>query len=113
MARILEYSLLTSVPVEWFSHMSPSAPGLHPRYRWSARVMRWGGRLGRLRLPGPVLASVNDPGPILRWIARVRSEGDSPSLDAFVSSVVRLCQLATVRRPRLARRTLLGARRAR
>ncbi len=95
MARILEYSLLTSVPVEWFSHMSPSAPGLHPRYRWSARVMRWGGRLGRLRLPGPVLASVNDPGPILRWIARVRSEGDSPSLDAFVSSVVRLCQRAT------------------
>jgi hypothetical protein len=95
MARILEYSLLTSVPVDWFSHMSSSAPGLHPRYRWSARVMHWGGRLGRLRLPRPVLASVNDPGPIMRWIARVRDEGDSPSLDGFVSSVVRLCQLAT------------------
>jgi hypothetical protein len=94
MARILEYSLLTSVPVEWFSHMSPKAPGLHPRYRWSARVMRWGGHLARIRLPRPVLATVNDPGPIVRWIARVRDEGDSPSLDAFVSSVVRLCQVA-------------------
>ena len=98
MARILEYSLLTSVPVEWFSHMSPSAPGLHPRYRWSARVMRWGGRFGRLRLPRPVLATVGDPSPIVRWIERVRREGDSPSLDAFVSSVVRLCQVALAER---------------
>ncbi|HEY7139051.1 MAG TPA: hypothetical protein VIE44_03055 [Methylomirabilota bacterium] len=95
MARILEYSLLTSVPVDWFSHVSPSAPGLHPRYRWSARVMGWGGRLSRLRLPRPVLASASDPSPIVRWIARVRADGDSPSLDAFVSSVVRLCQLAS------------------
>ena len=95
MARILEYSLLTSVPVDWFSHMSPSATGLHPRYRWSARVMRWGGHLSRVGLPRPVLASVNDPSAIIRWMARVRADGDSPSLDAFVSSVVRLCQLAT------------------
>jgi hypothetical protein len=95
MARILEYSLLTSVPVEWFSHMSPSTPGLHPRYRWSARVMRWGGHVSRLSLPRPVPASVNDPSEIIRWISRVRADGDSPSIDAFVSSVVRLCQLAT------------------
>ena len=94
MARILEYSLLTSVPVEWFSHMSPSAPGLHPRYRWSARVMRWGGHVSRITLPRPVPASVDDPSAIIRWISRVRADGDSPSLDAFVSSIVRLCQVA-------------------
>ena len=53
MFRLLKYSSFGAPPVGWFSQVDPAAPGLHPRYRWSGRVLRWGSLAGRRPLPAP------------------------------------------------------------
>ena len=81
-------------PVRWFSQLDPNDPGLHPRYRWSARVLRWGSLPASPRMPRPEHVPVDDPTPIARWMAGVLRAGDIPHLAAFASSAVRVCQVA-------------------
>jgi hypothetical protein len=78
----------------WFSQIDPRRPDLHPRYRWSARVMRWGSVGAPARLPALEYAPLTEPSPILRWIAGVRRAGGTPHLHTHASSAVRLCQAA-------------------
>jgi hypothetical protein len=90
---ILEYYLLGSVPARWFTQIDPTTPGLPPRYRWSARLMRLGGLLAGVRLPGPVFVPLEDPLPIARWMEGVLRSGRTPHLHT-PSSATRLCRAA-------------------
>lgn len=78
----------------WFSQVDPGAPGLHPRYRWSGRLIRWGSRVAGVPLPRPEHVPVGAPEPIVRWMAGVLRTGRTPCLVTYVSSAVRVCQAA-------------------
>jgi hypothetical protein len=81
-------------PVRWFSQLDPASRDLHARYRYSATLLSWGGRLAGVPLPCPEYAPLDDPRPIVRWMTEVRGAGRVPHLNTFPSSAVRLCQAA-------------------
>ncbi|MDQ7858966.1 MAG: hypothetical protein QN174_06010 [Armatimonadota bacterium] len=81
-------------PHAWFSHVDPATPELHPRYRWSVRVVRWGSWLGGQPFGSPRHVRPDDPRPILKWIAQVRRRGLVPHLRATPSTAVLVCQAA-------------------
>ena len=91
---MLGYSAGGSAAERWFSPVDPADPGLHPRYRWSARALRWGSVLAGHPLPAPRHVPVDDPLPIARWITDVRREAGRPFLVAYTSPVVRMCRAA-------------------
>jgi hypothetical protein len=94
MARILEFSVCGAPAIRWYSQVDPSAPGVHPRYRWSVRAMRLASRLAGVPLPLPVHVSHAAPLPIAEWLAAVLRAGRTPLLHTFPSSAVRLCRAA-------------------
>jgi hypothetical protein len=81
-------------PQAWFSHVDPTTPDLHPRYRWSVRIVRWGSWLGGRPFGYPRYVRPDDPTPILEWIAQVRRRGLVPHLRATPSTMVLICQAA-------------------
>ncbi|MBA2448831.1 MAG: hypothetical protein H0V51_12475 [Chloroflexi bacterium] len=93
-SRLLLYSLLTTAPIRWFSLVDPGASGLHPRYRWSGRILRWGSLLAGVSLPSPRYVPLERPLPIARWMAATLRAGRTPHLSVSVSSAVRLCRAA-------------------
>jgi hypothetical protein len=93
-ARILEYGRFGAPPERWFSQVDPRAPGLHRRYRWSARALRWGGAWAGMRFPAPEHVPLEAPLPIARWMAAALRSGRVPHLHTYVSSAVRLCRAA-------------------
>lgn len=94
-AGILRFYAGSGVPLaRWFSPVDPSSPDLHSRYRWSARLLRWGSRLGGVPVPRPQYVPLEDPGPIVRWLAGILRVGATPFLVAYVSSAVRLARAA-------------------
>lgn len=94
MTVLLEHAALGAPPVAWFSQVDPRSPHLDPRYRWSARVLRWAGRALGARLPAPVTVPLARPAPLLRWITQCLGEGLTPHLITFPSSAVELCRAA-------------------
>lgn len=93
--RLLKFSSFGAPPVRWFSQLDPIAPGLYPTvFLWSERAMRWGSRLARVSLPGPLHVPLNNPLPIAHWMTEVLRAGHIPYLFTFPSSAVRLCQAA-------------------
>jgi hypothetical protein len=94
LVRVLEYATFGAPPVRWFSQVDPRQPGLHPRYRWSGRVMRWASILAGRPLPALRYVSVEDPLPIARWMADVLAEGATPHLYTYPSCAVRVCDAA-------------------
>jgi hypothetical protein len=109
-ARLIEYSSFGSPAARWFSQIDPAGTDLHPRYRWSATAMRWASRLAGVPLPAPQFVPLDDPAPIVRWMAEVLRRSASPHLFSFTSSVVRVCQAAEDARVDLtgARFTVVG-----
>jgi hypothetical protein len=93
--RMLEYSAVGAPLVRWFSPVDPAAPGLHLRYRWITRVVRFGGLLAGVPQPRPIHVPLDAPLPIARWMAAVLRAGRIPYLDTVVSGAVRLCQAAS------------------
>jgi hypothetical protein len=91
---ILAYAKGGTAPARWFSPVDPGAPGLDPRYRWSTRVTRWGGRLAGVRLPAPRHVPASDPLPVVRWMAEVLRSGHVPFLLTYSSPAVRLARAA-------------------
>ncbi len=94
LVHLLEYSGAGAHPVRWFSHVDPRGPGLAPRYRWSARALRLTSLLAGRPLPRLQSATVEDPSPVLSWIADVLRKGGTPHLLTYTSPAVRLCQEA-------------------
>jgi hypothetical protein len=98
MVGILTFYAACGVPLErWFSPLDPSSPDLPPRYGRSIRLLRWGSRLGGLVVPAPEHVSLEEPGPIVDWLAEVLRSGKAPFLVAYASSLVRLAQAAQAR----------------
>jgi hypothetical protein len=92
--RMLKFSAAGAPPVRWFSQLDPARKELHPRYRWSARVLRWGGALARVPLPPPRYVPVDEPLEIARWMADELRSDRIPHLFTFASSAVQLCRAA-------------------
>ena len=94
LGAILVSAKAGALPVRWFSPVDPDLPGCHPRYRWSARLARWGSLAARRALPVPRHVSVADPLPIAQWMASVLEQGETPFLTTYSSPAVRLCGAA-------------------
>ncbi len=92
--NVLVFAGCGVVPVRWFSQVDSRTPGLHPRYRWSTRAMRWGSLLARVPLARRENASLTDPLPVARWMEEVLRNGRTPHLMTFASSAVRLSEAA-------------------
>ena len=94
MVHVLQTAANGRRVTRWFSPVDPADAGLHARYRWSARVMRWASLLARVPLPFPLYVPLENPLPIVEWIRDVLKTGGTPHLHAATSSVVRVCQAA-------------------
>ncbi len=92
--RVLEFSGFGARPARWFSQIPVDAPGLDPRYRWSARLIRGASLLAGTPIPSPAHVPLADPAPILRWLVDTLRAGRVPHLHTFASSVVRVCEAA-------------------
>jgi hypothetical protein len=92
--QVLETMVLGRPASRWFSQVDVGGSGLHPRYRWSARALRW--ELAVLGVTLPPLRHVpfEDPSPILEWFVATRRGGRVPHLKTYASSAVLLCQAA-------------------
>jgi hypothetical protein len=91
---ILWYSACGGPAARWFWPIDPRTPGLHPRYRWSARTIAWAGRVAGIHMPAPEYVSPDSPLPIARWMERTLRDGEVPHLWTFPSSASRLCLAA-------------------
>jgi hypothetical protein len=94
LAKVLEFSGFGAPPVRWFSQLDPRSRDLHPRYRWSVRLIRTASWMAGKPLPPPQHVPVDDPLPIVVWLHEVIAGGDTPHLFTFASSAVRVCQTA-------------------
>jgi hypothetical protein len=93
-ARLLEYAAFGPPPARWFSQVDPGAPGIHSRYRWSARLLRTAGRVAGRAFPRAEHVSVDAPLPIGHWMAATLARGKTPHVHGYVSSATRLCHEA-------------------
>jgi len=92
---MLRYYAATGVPpVRWFSPVDPTAAELHPRYRWSTRLLRGTGRLCGVRFPRPEHVPPEYPEPVVRWLAASLRAGRTPHLVSYVSAAARVCEAA-------------------
>jgi hypothetical protein len=94
MINLLEFAAFGAPPVRWFAAVDPSAPGLHPRYRWSARALRWGGWVSGVSLPSLEYVPPDDMLRIARWMTDVLRAGRTPHVFSYTSAAVRLCLAA-------------------
>jgi hypothetical protein len=94
LARLIEFAGFRPAPARWFSQIAPAAVGLHPRYRWSARLTRWSSVVAGVPLPSPEHVSLDEPRPIADWMLDVLRGGKRPHLLTFPSSAARLCHAA-------------------
>jgi hypothetical protein len=92
--RMLKLSSFGTRVVRWFTQIDPAEPDLHPRYRWSHRLVRWASLAAGAPLPAPVHAPLGNPLPVGRWMAEVVRRGGTPWIRTFPSSAVRACQAA-------------------
>jgi hypothetical protein len=91
---MLRLSCAGLAPQVWFSHVDPSAPTLHARYRWSIRLVRLGSWLAGRPLDPPRYVRPDDPFPILEWMTQVRRQGMVSHLRCTPSTAVRICEAA-------------------
>jgi hypothetical protein len=91
---LLTYPKCGVVPSRWFSLVNMADPRIAPRYRWSARVVRWMSWVAGVRLPPPETTPVDAPLPIARWMSAALAEGRTPLLLTYPSPAVRLCRAA-------------------
>ncbi len=92
--RQIEYGSLGAGALAWFSQVDPETPGLHPRYRWSARLVRWGGYLAGRALPRPLYVPVDRAEIVASWMGTRLREGQTPHVFTFASAAVRVCEAA-------------------
>ena len=93
LSSLVHLAGLGMTPARWFSQVSTDTPGL-ARYLWSERLVRWIAAGAGVRLPRPEYVSLDDPTPIVRWMADALRAGRTPHLQTFVSSAVRVSRAA-------------------
>ncbi len=94
MVYLLETLVFGKPASRWFSQLDTAKPDLHPRYRWSARALRWECAMLGVRLPDQEYASFRDPAAILEWFVATRRAGRVPHLKTYASSAVLLSRAA-------------------
>jgi hypothetical protein len=92
--RLLVFAMIGAPPAAWFTQVDQAMSGLDPVFRWSERALRWGSRAAGVSMPRPVLATLEDPLPVARWVRSVLDEGGEPYVFTFPSSVLRLVSAA-------------------
>jgi len=92
--QLIKFGLCRLNASRWFSPTDLNAPSISPRYRWSTYALRLGGALAGVSFPAPQYVPLTDPLPIARWMESVIRRGRTPHLYAYVSSGVRLAQVA-------------------
>ncbi|MBM3297733.1 MAG: hypothetical protein FJY83_09060 [Candidatus Aminicenantes bacterium] len=92
--RLLKLSRFGRRPARWFSQLDPASPGLHPRYRWSARALRWVSVVAAAPLPAVRHVPLDRPAPIVLWMRTVLEAGRTPFLFTFPSSAVKIALAA-------------------
>jgi hypothetical protein len=92
--RLLMFAMFGEPPHAWFTQVDPAMRGLDPVFRWSDRALRWASRLTGISIPRPVLATLEDPLPVVRWVRRKLGEGCEPLLYTFPSSALRMVTAA-------------------
>jgi hypothetical protein len=91
---MLRFAFAGYPALKWFTQIDHQAMGLHPRYHWSSRVMRWSSFLAGIPLPMPIHVPVSDPLPIIQWIEEILEKGETPHLFTFPTSAVSLSRMA-------------------
>ena len=91
---ILRLAVAGARPDRWFALVAATAPGLHPRYRWSERAVSWAWAAAGFGTLRPMPAPLEAPDAIVRWLAEIRGTGATPHVYTLVSPAVRLCQVA-------------------
>jgi hypothetical protein len=94
LTAVISKSSWGPIPERWFTPIAITDPSLHPRYRWSARAMRWGGLLAGVKLPLPEHVSPERPLPAALWMAQVLQSGTTPFLHVPATAAVRICRTA-------------------
>jgi hypothetical protein len=92
--RLLTLGAIGTQTVRWFSQVDVSATALHPRYRWSDRLARWGARLSGVTFPRAEHVPLSDPMPIARWMADTLRAGAVPNQSTFPGGAVVLAEAA-------------------
>ena len=90
----LEFAKGGTPPERWFTPVDTGSAGLHPRYRWGSKALWLGSRISGVPLPGPTFAPLDDPEPIVKWMAQVLARGRVPHVWTFASSAVLVCEAA-------------------
>jgi hypothetical protein len=67
---------------------------LHPRYRWSLRLLRAAAVVARRPFPPFRHAPTGDPAVLVRWLDAVRERGSTPCVRLYASSGVGLAEAA-------------------
>jgi hypothetical protein len=91
---LLEFSQFGRPPARWFSQLDPGRKDLHPRYRWSGRALRWGGRMAGVAMPEAQHIPLDNALPIAQWMAETLKKGETPYLLTYPSSALRVCRAA-------------------
>lgn len=93
--RLLKLSRFGRRPARWFSQLDPASPELHPRYKWSSRVLRWVSVVAAAPLPALRHVPLDRPEPIVQWMREILESGRTPFLFTFPSSAVKLALAAS------------------
>jgi hypothetical protein len=94
MTNLLDFAVGGRPAKRFFSPVEAGSRGLHPRYRWSGRLLRSAGAVAGVRIPALEYAPFDDPFPIVRWMSETLARGRTPHLWTYSSSAVRVCQRA-------------------
>jgi hypothetical protein len=91
---VLRLAMAGAPPSRWFALVAATHPGLHPRYRWSERAVSWAWAAAGRGILRSEPATLEDPSPIVHWLADTRRAGATPHVYTLVSPAVRLCHAA-------------------
>lgn len=94
LSQLLRFAASGCPPDRWFSQIDPRTARLPSRYRWSARLTRWGSLLAGSPLPTPLYAPPADPREIADWTAERSRAGRPAHIWTFPTSAVALCRYA-------------------
>ena len=81
-------------PDRWFTPVELQAPGLSARYRLGSVVLRLGGAVAGVPLPGPTFAPFTDPASDRALAVGRAGAGRTPHVWTLASSAVVVCQAA-------------------
>jgi hypothetical protein len=93
--QLLALATIARDPPQFFSRLDlRTERELLRRYRWSLRLLQAVGRLAGRPFPRPLHASLADPAPLVRWFDAVRARGETPHVQVYASTGVRLAEAA-------------------